>query len=95
MEAIHGVTYLCPSSRIITCVDFVNIKSSATERYKEEKRDRDIADVQKLLEMLPGPLLFAGSDKAEWNRAFVKGLVPFLVEHSGWSKEKWLAMMGL
>lgn len=27
MEAIHGVTYQCPSSRTIVPVDFVNIKS--------------------------------------------------------------------
>ncbi|KAJ4168725.1 hypothetical protein NW754_010653 [Fusarium falciforme] len=28
MEAIHGVTYQCPSSRTVVPVDFVNIKST-------------------------------------------------------------------
>lgn len=68
---------------------------SASERYKEEKRDKDIGDIQKLLEMYPGALQFPGSPQAEENKAFVRKLVPVLVEHSEWSSEEWLCRLGL
>ncbi|KAK3360552.1 hypothetical protein B0T25DRAFT_578457 [Lasiosphaeria hispida] len=49
---------------------------SASERSDEEKARKDVGDIEALLELQPGPLLFPGSTMAEANKAMVKELVP-------------------
>lgn len=68
---------------------------SASERFKPEKRAKDIDDLQVLLRKSPGPLVFPGSAVAEENKAMVKDLVPFLSKNGRWSEQEWLDRLGL
>uniref|UniRef100_A0A8H7K3K3 Endonuclease/exonuclease/phosphatase domain-containing protein n=1 Tax=Bionectria ochroleuca TaxID=29856 RepID=A0A8H7K3K3_BIOOC len=67
---------------------------SASERYIDAKRDRDIEDVIKILEMSPGPLLFSESIDAKEKLAFVRSLLPHLVGNGIWSEEEWVMRLG-
>jgi hypothetical protein len=68
---------------------------SASKRDNPVKRLRDVADIQHLIRMNPGPILFLGSAVALDNKTFVKSFIPVLVENSDWSEEEWLYRLGL
>lgn len=72
------------------------MKAFGTSKRDELKKFlQDIADIRTILLKHPGPLLFAGSAAAVADREFVKGFLPFLAQHSGWSEEQWREKFGL
>ncbi|RYP08547.1 hypothetical protein DL764_001838 [Monosporascus ibericus] len=76
--------------------DLISIKAlSASERFDEKKVHKDVGDIEALLELQPGPLLFPGSTMAKANKAMVKELVPKLAQFGRWSETEWLERLGL
>ena len=55
----------------------------------------NVGDIEALLTMQPGPLLFPGSTMDEANKAMVKEFVPQLVKFGSWSEAEWLERLGL
>jgi hypothetical protein len=76
--------------------DLISMKAlSASERFYVEKVRKDVGDIEALLNLQPGPLLFLGSTMAEANKAMVKELVPKLAEFGSWSETEWFERLGL
>ena len=76
--------------------DLISMKAlSASERSDKKKVRKDVGDIEALLELQLGPLLFPGSTMAEANKAMVKELVPNLAQLGRWSETEWLGRLGL
>jgi hypothetical protein len=76
--------------------DLISMKAlSASERFYVEKVRKDVGDIEALLAIQPGPLLFPSSTVAEANKAMVKEFVPQLVKFGSWSEAEWLERLGL
>lgn len=57
--------------------DLISMKAlSASERFYKEKTRKDVGDIEALLKLQPGPLLFTGCTMAEAKKAMVEELVP-------------------
>ena len=76
--------------------DVISMKAiSASERYNDAKKQQDVMDIMKNLEMYPGPMRFSGSAKATHDMALMKCLVSVLANNSTWSEDEWVTRLGV